>query len=759
MKTVRKTLSILFILAFILGGMPAWTVQASQTSIPPGLDAADWDQIQSLLPETPVPSATLRASAVPNSQQAYLKASNTDAYDYFSYSVALSGDTVVIGAYREDSSTTGVNGNQDDDSAEDAGAAYVFVRDGETWSQQAYLKASNTDPTDRFGYSVAISDDTIVIGAPFEDSNTTGVNGPPNNGYPDSGAAYVFVRNGETWSQQAYVKASNTDIWDYFGNSVSISGDTLVVGANGEDSNSTGVNGFQGNNTATDAGAAYVFTRSGETWSQQAYLKASNTEDFDNFGIVSISGDTIVVSAYRESSNATGVNGNQDNNLAADSGAAYVFARDGGIWSQQAYLKASNTGASDYFGWSTSISGDTILVGAYGEDSSATGVDGNQADNSAYNAGAAYVFTREGAVWSQQAYFKASNTGASDYFGYSTSISGDTLMVGAYGEDSSAAGTNGDQGDNSANNAGAVYAFMRNGAAWSQGAYLKASNPDVYDWFGYSVSISSNTAVVGAYCEGSNATGVDGNQGDNSAYNAGAAYVYASDTTPPTVVAITRANPNPTSAASVDFTVTFSESVTGVDVEDFILDKTGTILEETVDSVTGGPTVYAVRAGTGAGSGALRLDIPVTASITDLAGNPFSGLPYTSGETYSVRPQTFNDVPMAYWAWNFIERLYLAGVTGGCSTSPLMYCPEANVTRAQMAVFLLIAEHGTGYTPPPATGLFNDVPADNGFAKWIEQLVAEGITGGCGGGNFCPDAPVTREQMAVFLLIAKYGLG
>jgi predicted outer membrane repeat protein len=127
--------------------------------------------------------------------------------------------------------------------------------------------------------------------------------------------------------------------------------------------------------------------------------------------------------------------------------------------------------------------------------------------------------------------------------------------------------------------------------------------------------------------------------------------------------------------------------------------------------------------------------------------------------SYEEKVAIFADVPTTYWANTFIERLYNNGITGGCSASPLMYCPEATVTRAQMAVFLLVAEHGTGYTPPPASGLFNDVPASNGFAKWIEQLYNEGITGGCGGGNYCPNAPVTREQMAVFLMVAKYGSG
>src|SRR5262249_28586387 len=163
-------------------------------------------------------------------QQAYLKASNTDAADRFGYSVAISGDTIVVGAYGESSKATGINGNQSDNSANLAGAAYVFVRSGTAWRQQAYLKASNTDAGDRFGNSVAVSGDTVVVGAVLESSNATGVNGDQiNNSAAGAGAAYVFVRSGATWNQQAYLKASNTDAADQFGVSVAISGDTVVV--------------------------------------------------------------------------------------------------------------------------------------------------------------------------------------------------------------------------------------------------------------------------------------------------------------------------------------------------------------------------------------------------------------------------------------------------------------------------------------------------------------------------------------------------
>ena len=236
------------------------------------------------------------------------------------------------------------------------------------------------------------------------------------------------------------------------------------------------------------------------------------------------------------------------------------------------------------------------------------------------------------------------------------------------------------------------------------------------------------------------------------------------DLTPPSVVSITRANLNPTQATSVNFDITFSEEVvgvgTGVGPSDFSLSTTGTLSGVNIVDISGSGTNYTVTVSTGSGAGTLRLDIPNTANITDFALNSLSGLPYTSGSAYSVRTQSFADVPLPYWAWQFIERLYAAGITGGCATPPLQYCPSNTVTRDQMAVFLLRAKRGAGYTPPPATGTrFADVPAGHWAAAWIEQLANEGITGGCGGSNYCPASPVNRDQMAVFLLRAKYGSG
>ncbi len=269
---------------------------------------------------------------------------------------------------------------------------------------------------------------------------------------------------------------------------------------------------------------------------QQAYLKPSNTDDGDAFGLsVSLSGDTLVVGAYGESSAATGVNGNEADNSAPLAGAAYVFVRTGGSWVQQAYLKASNSEAGDGFGVSASISGDTLVVGAPGEDSFAAGVNGDETNNAATSAGAAYVFVRAGSTWSQQAYLKASNTERADSFGFSAFVSDDTIVIGAYREDGGAAGVtgvNGDESDNSMSRAGAAYVFVRAGDSWSQQAYLKAPNAEADDEFGRFVSVSGGTVVVGSPFEDSAATGVNGDPSDNSGDATGAAYVYSGFTSP-----------------------------------------------------------------------------------------------------------------------------------------------------------------------------------------------------------------------------------
>jgi hypothetical protein len=343
-------------------------------------------------------------------QEAYLKAPNAASNDVFGWVVAASGNTIVVGAIGESSNQTTITNGPTasaDNSASGAGAAYVFVRSGGSWTQEAYLKAPNAASGDVFGRAVAISGDTIVVGALGEDSNqttiTNGTTASANNSVNEAGAAYVFVRSGTTWTQQAYLKAPNAGGGDEFGSAVAISGDTIVVGASGEDSNQTTITNdtsASADNSASEAGAAYVFVRSGGAWTQQAYLKAPNAENGDVFGrAVAVSGDTIVVGASAEDSNQTtiinGMTASGDNS-ASGAGAAYVFVRSGGVWTQQAYLKAPNAESNDVFGWVVAASGSTIVVGATGEDSNQTTIiNGMTAsgDNSASGVGAAYVFT------------------------------------------------------------------------------------------------------------------------------------------------------------------------------------------------------------------------------------------------------------------------------------------------------------------------------------------------------------------------------
>jgi len=464
----------------------------------------------------------------------YFKASNTGGGDRFGYSVSLSanGMTMAVGAPNEASSTSGINSTPND-SRPGAGAVYIFNLSGSIWNQQAYIKASNNG-SDSFGNSVSLSadGDTLAVGAPLEDSSTTGINSTPNESATNSGAAYVFIRSGSTWSQQAYVKASNTGESDAFGTTVSLSGDgnTLAVGAHQEASSTTGINSTP-NNSSVGAGAVYVFTRNNSSWSQQAYIKASKTRSNDFFGwSLSLSGDgnTLAVGAYLEDSSTTGIN-STPNEDATGSGAAFVFTRNSSTWSQEAYIKAFNTGTNHRFGYSVSLSadGDTLAIGAYDETSNTTGINSVPNDIT-FGYGAVYVFSRNDSTWNQQVYIKASNTGGSDRFGVSVSLSadGDTLAVGAYLEDSSTTGINSTPNE-SATNSGAAYVFIRSGSTWSQQAYVKASNTGDGDEFGISVSLSAigDTLAVGAYLEDSSTTGINSTPNE-SVTNSGAVYLY-----------------------------------------------------------------------------------------------------------------------------------------------------------------------------------------------------------------------------------------
>src|SRR5262245_2799498 len=268
-------------------------------------------------------------------QQAKLIASDAAANDRFGTSVALSGDTAVIGAYLDDHAG-GI----------DAGSAYVFVRSGSVWTQQAKLMASDAAANDWFGHSSALSGDTAMVGA-VQDDHASGTN---------AGSAYVFVRSGSEWTQQAKLIASDAAAFDFFGQSAALFGDTALVGATG----------------SSTPGSVYVFVGGGSQWTQQTELIASDPDVNDQFGSrVALSEDTALVGAFHN-----------DHAGGADAGSAYLFARSGTMWTQQSKLTASDAAPGDNFGFSVALAADTAVVGAFADDHAG----GNFA-------GSAYVFT------------------------------------------------------------------------------------------------------------------------------------------------------------------------------------------------------------------------------------------------------------------------------------------------------------------------------------------------------------------------------
>lgn len=442
--------------------------------------------------------------------QAYVKPFNTGAGDCFGQSVALSADgsTLAVGAFREASSGLNPSSN----AAKDAGAVYVFVRTGATWTQEAYLKARVPREDDFFGESVALSADgsTLAVGAYSEDSAAIGVDGDDTDqAAPAAGAVHVFTRTGTTWSRQAYVKASNTNSEDLFGKSVALSADgsTLAVGASKEDSKTTSPS----DNSASEAGAVYVFTRSAGAWTQQAYVKPSTPIAFDQFGAsVALSADGGILA----------VGASLDVSATATYGKVYVFTRSGTAWTQRFTHTSTTAGSIGALGNSVALSADggLLAVGASRENSAAP------------SAGAVYVYSRNGSTWTEHSYVEAPHPGTGDNFGQSIALSADgtTLVVGAWTEDSKATGIDGDDADNSAPDAGAVYLFTRSGTAWTPRAYVKASNAEAGDRFGHSVALSAEagTLAVGALSEDGAATTIGGDAASNAAGDSGAVYVF-----------------------------------------------------------------------------------------------------------------------------------------------------------------------------------------------------------------------------------------
>jgi hypothetical protein len=295
-----------------------------------------------------------------------------------------------VGAQFEDGNGT----DPDDDSVPDGGAVYVFVRDASTWYQQAYVKPPAVGQEDAFGCSVALSDDgdVLAVGAKLEDSAG---NDPRDDSAENAGAAYVFGRVGSVWSAIAYVKSANADAHDVFGRTVALSGDgtTLAVGAPREDGDGSN----PADDSLTDSGAVYVFQGSGGVWTQVAYCKSPYPGGDDFFGdglALSYDGTILLIGAEAEDSAAVGIDGDGTDDSAENSGAAYVFLGGGGPLAPYLHVKASNTDPGDVFGAAVAVSddGETIAIGARREESAATGIDGDQTDDSTESAGAVYLY-------------------------------------------------------------------------------------------------------------------------------------------------------------------------------------------------------------------------------------------------------------------------------------------------------------------------------------------------------------------------------
>ncbi|MGX9417535.1 hypothetical protein ACWU4D_09310 [Vibrio sp. WJH972] len=490
----------------------------------------------------------------------YVKASNTEADDAFGYRVALSadGNTLAVGAFLEDG---------DEVAVEDSGAVYLFSYDGEHWEQTAYLKADNAGVRDYFGYSLALNEDgsTLAVGAYNQNNQSYDqvINDLGNYVAYGDGAVYLYEKTNNGWGKTDYLQASNREKRDNFGWSLALnaSGDILAVGANLENSSAKGVqnngtNITENNNDANNSGAVYLFGKADNyLWEQTTFLKASNSDKGDQFGrsvALSSDGKTLAVGSFRED-NSTSVLDNDVTDFVSgveadvkDYGAVYLFVSDeNGNWAQDAYIKASNIGASDLFGYSVSLNsnGTRLAVAAHHEGSSVNGIVTDITEQMTYDnddavkSGAVYMFDYINNSWTQTAYIKASNTGEDDRFGKAVVLSsdGNTLAVGANQEDNSISGIVSDiseQMNDDATDVGAVYLFSHTDGNWEQSAYIKASNSEEEDNFGIGLSMNEDGSilVVGAPHEGTSATGVisDGSELDSTrdALNSGAVYIY-----------------------------------------------------------------------------------------------------------------------------------------------------------------------------------------------------------------------------------------
>jgi hypothetical protein len=398
-------------------------------------------------------------------------ASDLHVDDYFGTCVDISGDGTyaIVGAYGED-----------DGASNNSGSAYVLIRSGTEWHEQQKLVASDAQQNDTFGFSVAIN----------RDATYAVVSAYSKNAY--AGAVYVFIRSGTTWTQQQKLTANDAQADDYFGGTtttlgIDSDGNTIIIGATGNDgAGSSGAN----------YGAAYVFTRSGTTWTQQQKLTATGSSGFGDDVAITTDGNTVIIGSPYQDTGAT------------NAGSAYVFTRSGTTWSQQAHIQAGDLQEGANFGCSVALDsdGDTAIVGARGEDTGGK-----------KNTGAAYVFTRSGTTWTQQAKIQGGDLQAGDNFGITVGITddGNKAVVSASWKESGSGKIY----------AGAAYVFTRTGSAWSQEFKLSESDSDVNDYFGTgTISRDGNYIICGAAYADTDVRG--GRLYREQAPGVGAIYIY-----------------------------------------------------------------------------------------------------------------------------------------------------------------------------------------------------------------------------------------
>jgi len=388
-------------------------------------------------------AGSLQASVIEDAKILALDGADSDN---FGYSVAVSGNLAIVGSY------------QDNDQGNISGSAYIYARtSGNTWVQQKKLTASDGAVGDEFGRSVAISGNLAIVGSGQDDDKGS-----------NSGSAYIYANTtGNTWVEQAKITASDGAASDFFGGSVAISGNLAIVGSRNNDGS---------------VGSAYIYVNTeGSTWLQQFKITASDGAVSDFFGYsVAISGNLAIVGSL------------QSDDVANDSGSAYIYANTtGNTWVEQAKINASDAAESDLFGVSVSISGNLAIVGS------------SRDDDVESDSGSAYIYANTtGNTWVEQAKINASDPGSSDYFGFSVSLSGNLAIVGSYRNDESGFGS------------GAAYIFLNTtGNTWFPYEKMTASDAGTFDSLGYSVAVSGNVFIAGSYLD------------DDNGSNSGSAYI------------------------------------------------------------------------------------------------------------------------------------------------------------------------------------------------------------------------------------------